>query len=66
MKAYEYLDWLEKQRQEMLKIYEIEPLYKTLFRTNIYGDVEKISCFIHPNDKYVGDIESLKHTYREL
>jgi len=66
MKAYEYIDWLEKQRQDLLDLWSVEPVYKTLFRKNFCGILEKIPCFIHPNDKYVGDIELLKHTYREL
>lgn len=66
MKAHEYIDWLEKQRQDLLVLWSVEPVYKTLFRTNIYGDVESFPCFIHPEDASKTNPVSLRYTHREL
>ena len=66
MKACQYIDWLEKQREDLSNLWNIEPVYKPLFRKNYCGILESFPCFIHPEDANKTSLVSLRHTHREL
>lgn len=66
MKAYDYIQYVSRAREELLKLWNVEPEYISLRTIDVFGRDEWVPCFVHPKDKDRTTIKSLRYTHREL